>query len=43
MHLAFRRMNASRAAGKLDEKWASMSDEQRMAAGDKRPDFVYTL
>lgn len=43
MHLAFRRMNASRAAGKLDVKWASMSDEQRMVAGDKRPDFAYTL
>jgi hypothetical protein len=34
MHLAFRRMNASRAAGKMDAKWASMSDEARMLAGD---------
>jgi MFS family permease len=43
MHIAFRRMNANRKAGKMDEKWAAMSQEQRWIAGDLRPDFVYTL
>ncbi|KAJ3950914.1 hypothetical protein N0V92_012693 [Colletotrichum tropicale] len=43
MHFALRRENSSRRAGKMDAKWASMSDEDKWVAGDKRPDFIYTL
>ena len=43
MHFALRVMNKSRKAGKLDDKWASLSDEQKWIEGDLRPDFVYTL
>ncbi|KAH7303448.1 major facilitator superfamily transporter [Stachybotrys elegans] len=43
MHFALRRMNSNRRAGKLDESWAALSDEQKWIRGDRRPDFVYTL
>ncbi|CAG9985124.1 unnamed protein product [Clonostachys byssicola] len=43
MHFALRRMNANRKAGKMDAKWAALSEEQRWIEGDLRPDFVYTL
>jgi MFS family permease len=43
MHIALRRSNANRRAGRMDEKWAVMSEEQRWIAGDNRPDFMYTL
>ncbi|KAI6348139.1 hypothetical protein MCOR25_010850 [Pyricularia grisea] len=43
MHLAFRKMNKDRAAGKMDESWAALSQEEKWARGDRRPDFVYTL
>lgn len=43
MHFALRWQNSRRAAGKMDAKWATMTEDQRWAAGDKRPDFVYTI
>ncbi|KAK2050111.1 major facilitator superfamily transporter [Colletotrichum somersetense] len=43
MHVALRISNRNRRAGKMDDKWAAMTDEQRWVAGDKRPDFMYTL
>lgn len=43
MHLAFRKINANRRAGKMDESWAKLSDEQKWIQGDVRPDFIYTL
>ncbi|GKT87397.1 major facilitator superfamily transporter [Colletotrichum tofieldiae] len=43
MHFALRISNNNRRAGKMDAKWASMTDEQKWVAGDKRPDFMYTL
>ncbi|CAG9936471.1 unnamed protein product [Clonostachys rosea f. rosea IK726] len=43
MHFALRKMNANRKAGKMDAKWAALSEEQRWIEGDLRPDFVYTL
>jgi sugar phosphate permease len=43
MHILLRVLNKRRTAGKLDAKWAGMTEEERWIAGDKRPDFVYTL
>ncbi|KAK7978202.1 major facilitator superfamily domain-containing protein [Apiospora saccharicola] len=43
MHLALRKMNRDREAGRMDAKWAAMSEEERWAMGDIRPDFKYTL
>ncbi|KAK1959993.1 major facilitator superfamily transporter [Colletotrichum sublineola] len=43
MHFALRISNRNRRNGKMDAKWAAMTDEQRWVAGDKRPDFMYTL
>ncbi|ROT34488.1 MFS general substrate transporter [Sodiomyces alkalinus F11] len=43
MHIALRITNRNRKAGKMDAKWAKMTEEQRWIAGDRRPDFVYTL
>ncbi|WDK10202.1 major facilitator superfamily transporter [Colletotrichum graminicola] len=43
MHVALRIANRNRRAGKMDAKWAAMTDEQRWVAGDERPDFMYTL
>ncbi|KPM46401.1 hypothetical protein AK830_g102 [Neonectria ditissima] len=43
MHVALRKMNSNRRAGKMDEKWAALPDEQRWIRGDLRPDFMYTL
>ncbi|KAK6844193.1 hypothetical protein PG995_014303 [Apiospora arundinis] len=43
MHVALRRANRSRSRGGMDAKWAAMSEEQRWASGDVRPDFKYTL
>lgn len=43
MFFALRKMNRDRKAGKLDEKWAALSDEQKWIQGDLRPDFVYTI
>ncbi|KAK8134589.1 major facilitator superfamily domain-containing protein [Apiospora sp. TS-2023a] len=43
MHLALRKMNRDRAAGRMDAKWAAMGEEERWAMGDIRPDFKYTL
>lgn len=43
MHIALRISNRNRKAGKLDAKWATLSDEQKWIQGDRRPDFVYTL
>ncbi|KAF6809212.1 MFS transporter [Colletotrichum plurivorum] len=43
MHIAFRRMNSYRRAGKMNAKWDAMTEEQKWVAGDRRPDFFYTL
>lgn len=43
MHVAFRVINKNRKAGKMDEAWSKLSDEQKWIQGDLRPDFVYTL
>jgi MFS family permease len=43
MFFSLRKMNRDRKAGKLDEKWAALSDEQKWIQGDLRPDFVYTI
>ncbi|KAF5022453.1 hypothetical protein F66182_5489 [Fusarium sp. NRRL 66182] len=43
MHVALRMENRARAAGKLDAKYAAMTDEQKWISGDVRPDFRYTL
>ncbi|KFA52290.1 hypothetical protein S40293_00650 [Stachybotrys chartarum IBT 40293] len=43
MHFALRRLNSSRRAGKMNESWAALSDEQKWIRGDRRPDFKYTL
>ena len=43
MHIAFRRMNKSRKAGKMDESWSKLTDEEKWIQGDLRPDFIYTL
>jgi hypothetical protein len=43
MHIAFRRINANRRAGKMDEAWSKLSDEDKWIQGDLRPDFIYTL
>ncbi|CAM1508748.1 Fc.00g055960.m01.CDS01 [Cosmosporella sp. VM-42] len=43
MHFALRKTNRDRNNGKLDAKYASLTEEQRYIAGDMRPDFIYTL
>ena len=43
MHVCLRRANANRRAGKMDEQWGKMTEEERAIAGDNRPDFMYTL
>ncbi|KAF4470265.1 allantoate permease [Fusarium albosuccineum] len=43
MHFALARENKNRAAGKLDAKYAAMTEEQKWISGDVRPDFRYTL
>lgn len=43
MSYALRRMNANRRAGKMDAKWATLTDQQKRVEGDLRPDFTYTL
>ncbi|KAL0941353.1 major facilitator superfamily transporter [Colletotrichum truncatum] len=43
MHFALRIANSKRRAGKMDAKWASMTEEEQWVAGDRRPDFMYTL
>ncbi|KAK7223029.1 hypothetical protein V2G26_011032 [Clonostachys chloroleuca] len=43
MHFALKASNAHRRAGKLDTKWNNMTEEEKWIAGDKRPDFVYTV
>jgi len=43
MHFALRKMNRDREAGKMDEAWGKLTDEQKWIQGDLRPDFRYTL
>ncbi|KAH8736147.1 major facilitator superfamily domain-containing protein [Ilyonectria robusta] len=43
MHIALRFQNKYRSQGRMDAKWQEMSEEQQWVAGDKRPDFKYTL
>jgi hypothetical protein len=43
MHLGLRKMNKDRRAGKLDEKWNALTDDQKWIQGDLRPDFMYVL
>lgn len=43
MHVAFRRINANRRAGKMDAHWATLSEEQKWIQGDLRPDFTYAI
>ncbi|KAJ6125354.1 hypothetical protein N7471_012671 [Penicillium samsonianum] len=43
MHLGLRKMNKDRRAGKLDEKWNALTDDQKWIQGDLRPDFTYVL
>lgn len=43
MHISLRVSNRKRRAGKMDEKWAGLTDEQKWIEGDRRPDFRYTL
>lgn len=43
MHVAFRRINANRRAGKMNSHWATLSEEQKWIQGDLRPDFTYTI
>ncbi|EXA29568.1 hypothetical protein FOVG_18958 [Fusarium oxysporum f. sp. pisi HDV247] len=43
MHFALKTSNANRRAGKLDAKWDALTQEEKLIAGDKRPDFVYTI
>lgn len=43
MYFALKSSNANRRAGKLDAKWDALTPEEKLIAGDKRPDFVYTL
>lgn len=42
MHFALRRENRLRLSGKKDA-WLNRSEEEIWIAGDKRPDFIYTL
>lgn len=43
MHFALRKMNKDRRAGKMDEVWSTLTDDQKWIQGDVRPDFRYTL
>lgn len=43
MHVAFRRINANRRAGKMDSHWSTLSEEQKWIQGDLRPDFTYAI
>ncbi|KAH7137729.1 major facilitator superfamily domain-containing protein [Dactylonectria macrodidyma] len=43
MHFALARQNKLQREGKMDEKWDAMTEEQRWVAGDRRPDFTYTI
>ncbi|KAK5070538.1 hypothetical protein LTR64_000209 [Lithohypha guttulata] len=43
MHLMLRRENRLRRSGKRDNMHQGMTAEQIWVAGDKRPDFMYTL
>jgi sugar phosphate permease len=43
MHFALIAENKNRKAGKLNAKWDAMTEEEKWVAGDKRPDFMYTL
>lgn len=43
MHVAFRRINANRRAGKMNSHWATLSEEQKWIQGDLRPDFTYAI
>ncbi|KAJ3536193.1 hypothetical protein NM208_g6827 [Fusarium decemcellulare] len=43
MHFGLKAQNVYRRAGKMDAKWDSLTQEEKWIAGDKRPDFVYTV
>lgn len=43
MHVMLRKENRDRQMGKLDARYAAMTEEQKIISGDVRPDFVYTL
>lgn len=43
MHLGLRAENKNREQGRMDAQWEGMSEEEKKFAGDKRPNFRYTL
>lgn len=43
LHLLLRRENALRRAGKRDHWVEGLDEQERLALGDRRPDFLYTL
>ncbi|RSL55222.1 hypothetical protein CEP54_009479 [Fusarium duplospermum] len=43
MHFALARQNKIRREGRMNERWDAMTEEQKWVAGDKRPDFIYTI
>jgi MFS family permease len=43
MHLALRRENRLRRAGKRDAAYDQLTEEEKVVKGDRRPDFIYTL
>ncbi|KAF4471992.1 major facilitator superfamily transporter [Fusarium albosuccineum] len=43
MHFGLKAQNVYRRAGKMDAKWDSLTQEEKWFAGDKRPDFAYTV
>lgn len=42
MHIALKRENRARRAGRRDAMHDGLTDEQKVIKGDKRPDFIYT-
>ncbi|KAL2212885.1 hypothetical protein CC79DRAFT_1394064 [Sarocladium strictum] len=43
MHLALRRENQARRAGRRNQKYDALTEEEKAIKGDRRPDFMYTL
>jgi MFS family permease len=43
MHIALRRENQARRAGRRNQKYDALTEEEKAIKGDRRPDFMYTL
>ncbi|KAM3077548.1 hypothetical protein ACMFMG_006885 [Clarireedia jacksonii] len=43
MHILLRRENAKRRAGERDHLVQGLTEQEKIALGDERPDFIYTI